>query len=433
MPACRPYRTLLASFAAWKLFLFAIALGSSLVGEAYDTSAGLVVQDHRAASAPAGLVARLASWDAVYFVSIARRGYRFEQEWAFGGGLPVLVRGLVSGLEYLGISGSSASEVGGGAVREALVAIIVANTSHLLAVFVLYRLGQLVWRDKTLSLVAAVLHIISPAGLFLSTPYAESSFALLSFSGYLLFALGCRAKQRPVYRDLYTVLAGVLFGLATAFRSNGILNGIPFAWEVLRLLPVLPRHSLDTVRRLLALGIGGVFVAAGTIGPQAVAYLRFCSGTPGAQPRPWCRGYLPSIYTFVQQHYWNIGFLRYWTISNLPLFLLATPMLTVLAMSGVELLMPDERLPYADKPAQSARSSSLVRSAAAAQLLLAVLAVTTYHVQIVTRISSGYPVWYWWLARSLIRGDKWATRIIMFMVIYASIQGALFASFLPPA
>jgi GPI mannosyltransferase 2 len=190
-------------------------------------------------------------------------------------------------------------------VAEALASIAVANAAHLLSALVLYRLGRVVWRDQTLSLVAALLHVISPAGLFLSAPYAESSFALLSFSGYLVFALGCRAEKRPAYRDIYTVLAGVLFGLATVFRSNGILNGIPFAYEVLRQLPRLRESpTVDSLRRLLALGIGGVSVAAGSIGPQAAAYWRFCSGVSGAEPRPWCQGYLPSIYTFVQQHYW---------------------------------------------------------------------------------------------------------------------------------
>lgn len=205
-------------------------------------------------------------------------------------------------LERLGVAGPPAAA--GGAVREAVAGILVANTAHLLSALVLYRLGRAVWRDHTLSLVAAVLHILSPAGLFLSAPYAESPFALLSFSGHLVFALSCRAEQRPALRDARVVLAGVLFGLATAFRSNGILNGIPFAWEVLRHLPRLPRHPADTVRRLLALGVGGACVAAGSVVPQAVAFLRFCSGASGAQPRPWCQGYLPSIYTFVQQHYW---------------------------------------------------------------------------------------------------------------------------------
>ncbi|KAK4127261.1 glycosyltransferase family 76 protein [Parathielavia appendiculata] len=428
----RPYHTLLLSFAAWKLFLFAVTLGSLLVGEAYDTSAGLVVQGPGSGGnhSVSRLIARLTSWDAIYFVSISRRGCRFEQDWAFCGGLPVVVRGFVKGLEYLGFSSPSVSD--GGAVPEALAGILIANTAHLLSALVLYRLGQVIWRDQILSLVSAIMHIISPAGLFLSVPYAETSFALLSFSGYLLLALSCRAEQRPLYRDLYTVLAGILFGFATAFRSNGILNGIPFAWEVLRHLPKLSQRPTDTLRQLLALGVGGVFVAAGSLGPQAVAYSRFCSGTSGAPLRPWCQGYFPSIYTFVQQHYWNVGFLRYWALSNLPLFLLATPMLMILLKSGVEQLSGRPR-PVADKPAESARLLSLVQSAAVAQILLAVLALTSYHVQIITRISTGYPVWCWWVAASLIRGDKTGTRILMFMVIYASIQGALFTSFLPPA
>jgi phosphatidylinositol glycan class V len=104
----RPHRTLLASFAAWKLFLFAIALGSTLVGDAYDTSAALVVEDGPDASTHgqrlllsglgSRLVTRLTSWDAIYFVSSARRGYRFEQEWAFLAGLPTVVRALLRGM-----------------------------------------------------------------------------------------------------------------------------------------------------------------------------------------------------------------------------------------------------------------------------------------------------------------------------------------------
>jgi phosphatidylinositol glycan class V len=108
VPTRRPYRTLLEAFLAWKLFLFAIAFGCSVVGGAYDTSAGLVVQGSAgsngagAAGLLTGLVgprllARFTSWDAIYFVSIARRGYRFEQEWAFGGGLPVVVGGILKG------------------------------------------------------------------------------------------------------------------------------------------------------------------------------------------------------------------------------------------------------------------------------------------------------------------------------------------------
>jgi phosphatidylinositol glycan class V len=144
----------------------------------------------------------------------------------------------------------------------------------------------------------------------------------------------------------------------------------------------------------------------------------------------------------------NNGFLRYWTLSNLPLFLLAAPMLTILVVSGVDQLKPlpelwrqsltTKKTGDKKKPAESdqlARLNTLVFSAAAAQLVLALLTFTTSHVQIIPRISSGYPLWYLWLAKQLTtqEGKVVGGRIVTFMVIYAAVQGALFASFLPPA
>ncbi|KAL1839451.1 hypothetical protein VTJ49DRAFT_1489 [Mycothermus thermophilus] len=476
-----PYRTLTIAFVAWKLILFLIAFGAVLAGEAYDSSADLVVHGTGSGTAPRNslitrLVTRFSSWDAIYFVSIAHGGYLHEQYWAFGSGLPGVVRGVVTVARSLGLASPAGSD-GGGAFVEAVTGIIVANTAHLLSTFTLYRLGEVVFESQQreqkqqttlLPLLAALLHILSPAGLFLSAPYAESSFALLSFTGCLLFALACRLDgygNHPVLRDAYTVLAGVVFGAATVFRSNGILNGIPFAWEAVRQLAGLvcehPRRSkVDVLRRLVALGLGGVCVAAGTVIPQAVAYQRFClgAGEGSVDPRPWCGGWVPSIYAFVQSYYWNTGFLRYWTISNLPLFLLAAPMLTVLGVSGMAQLRGElvplssttaapKSAPSEEKsakissqrsPTSSSSIQSLLTAAAAAQVLLAVLAFTSYHVQIITRLSSGYPLWYWWLAGKLVQKSTHkdailANRVVTFAVAYAAVQGGLFASFLPPA
>lgn len=76
------------------------------------------------------------------------------------------------------------------------------------------------------------------------------------------------------------------------------------------------------------------------------------------------------------------------------------------------------------------------------QLLLAVLACTSFHVQIVNRVSSGYPVWYIMLAIAIEVTSARATNgndgtmeqwIVRAMVGYAIVQAGLFASFLPPA
>ena len=69
------------------------------------------------------------------------------------------------------------------------------------------------------------------------------------------------------------------------------------------------------------------------------------------------------------------------------------------------------------------------------QLVLAVMALTSYHVQIITRLCSGYPLWYMWLAERLHDrpSDKMGPAIVRWMVLYGLIQACLYASFLPPA
>lgn len=120
-------------------------------------------------------------------------------------------------------------------------------------------------------------------------------------------------------------------------------------------------------------------------------------------------------------------------------------MLAILGISGVGYLFPaaqrtarDRHQPTGEKlsteDAQDPdRLQELVRTAAAAQVLLVVLGTLNFHVQIISRISSGLPLWYFWLAGKLLHGEVWGKRIVVFTIMYASIQGALFASFLPPA
>lgn len=78
------------------------------------------------------------------------------------------------------------------------------------------------------------------------------------------------------------------------------------------------------------------------------------------------------------------------------------------------------------------------------QLLVAILAVFVFHVQVVARMASGYPVWYWWLATCIVdqatrsedsKLSKSREPLILsrWMVMYGIIQAGLFACFLPPA
>jgi phosphatidylinositol glycan class V len=159
-----------------------------------------------------------------------------------------------------------------------------------------------------------------------------------------------------------------------------------------------------------------------------------------------------------------VGFLKYWTVSNIPLFMLATPMLYLLtrsawmamtgqcnASSGDIAVSKKKTKNNVDGEAkiQLHRDALLVRLALP-QLALASMALTSFHVQIITRLSCGYSLWYLVLANEVVsassvkssldersfwkfdrqRQAKWTVR---WMVIYGLVQGVLFASFLPPA
>jgi phosphatidylinositol glycan class V len=365
---------------------------------------------------------------------------------------------------------------------ESFVGIVLSHAAHGLSIIALYSLTRTVCsgiESNRIAFVTAALHVFSPAGIFLSAPYGESTFALLNFSGYLLFARSFSITEHvSPFQDLLILVSGLLLGAATTIRSNGLLNGLLFLEEAVRVIYSM-RSGLNptVVRRLVATGIGGIWIALGFLLPQYIAFREFCTGFSASQDttsRIWCERTLPSIYTFVQDHYWsvdpaakscwcanpvfrNVGFLRYWTLSNLPLFAIATPMLAILVASSAwamdvnigsstEIRQVSRLAPY------TAREKRLLRSFAVPQFLLAVLAVSSYHVQVITRLSSGYFIWYLWLSVLLCgsslfpRGSQHtktdsqmgrleggSTNIVRYIIVYAAVQAVLFSSFLPPA
>lgn len=491
-------RRIIVLFLAWKAFLLVVAWASPGVG--YDTSTRILFDQY---SAPVGwsgrviesAVLRLTRWDGIYFGALAERGHVNEQDWAFSWFLArcnnLLARGarVPSSLCLSKVEGSSvltcllvifASLPISQIVKSALCGIVISNVAHLLAVLVLYRLTVELLPSSASSrypvaFTAAILHIISPAGLFLSAPAGESACALFNFAGTLSYIQAFKLRrlpQRLSQEVLCNISAGLLFAIAAAIRSNGLLSGALFAWDAIEGVLQLRTKTLDmkAFTRLAAIGMAGVLVAIGYAAPQAVAYREYCRGP---NPRMWCERIPPSIYSWVQEHYWGVGFLRYWTLNNAPLFLLAAPMLGVLLITGgLALLQPCAfSQSYLAKNGRRTQGNQeekhmeqILQRIAIPQLILAIMAAVSFHVQIINRISSGYPLWYIALAiclcafqERLRNRDIPAKRtkstgaksngslllhilrpsslpwIVRGMVVYAIVQGGLYACFLPPA
>ena len=104
------------------------------------------------------------------------------------------------------------------------------------------------------------------------------------------------------------MVAGVSFGCATVIRSNGILGGLLFLYDAILHGLHLLRDGVSTrgARKLLALAVGGMLIALGAFLPQYEAYRRFCSDVVERDRRPWCDYAFPSIYVWVQGHYWFV-------------------------------------------------------------------------------------------------------------------------------
>ncbi len=156
------------------------------------------------------------------------------------------------------------------------------------------------------SLLAAVVHIVSPAGAFLSAPCSESLFSCLNFLGFYFYVDG--RNSTSLNQNLETVLAGLVIGCATIVRSNGILSGLPFLYDAALQLFNLFRNgsSVRKIRRLSALVGGGCLIAVGAAFPQYLAYIEYCTNAVQRERRPWCDFTFPSIYGWVQQHYWFV-------------------------------------------------------------------------------------------------------------------------------
>ncbi|KAF2151102.1 glycosyltransferase family 76 protein [Myriangium duriaei CBS 260.36] len=455
-------------FAFWKILLLVVVAASP--GPGYDTSTDLLLADHRDpfASIPAAstgpisalqrlfshLLIRLVRWDAVYFVNIAHRGYLFEQEWAFGRGFTTFNSIVAQGLSPIVFPNDFPQS---SLLRQALAGVVISHIAHLLSCLFLYALTlRLLPADSrnrsAIATLAACLHVLSPAGVFLITFYAEAPFSCLNILGFLLLSFTTetpRSLKDVIFHNLLAVWGGVCFAVASTWRGNGLLSVLAFGVYA---LPIALRTLTRTVSAselctLPGLILGAVLPLAGYVIPQYIAFREYCLGE-SFELRPWCTNVPPGIFSFVQAHYWNVGFLKYWTLSNLPLFLIALPLLALLSATAVANIWP-----YVQALGTHSAGSrpSLVSSAATAapQLALAVLALTSFHVQIINRIASGYPTWYVILAVTVV-GQKGAKqdssqvlsflqsrrvqrRVVKGMMIYAVVQAGLYASFLPPA
>lgn len=294
----------------------------------------------------------LLNWDGQYFMHIASTGYTYENTLAFMPLYPVLVRHVGEVVYWLLFDYQLINFVP--ALK--LAAVMINIACFVAATLSLFELSRRVLGDDRLAYRSALLFCINPASIFFSAAYSESMNAALTFYG--LYKLE---------KNGFTLRMEASFAASTLCRANSCLN-IGFVaykgarlvsreWAIFRRLKQLGRADIsDSITNVIAECIVPTFVCILVclmpfILFQWFAFVRFCGLTkqdrdfheaivkyaidnnlklPTSDPSPWCSYFLPMPYSYVQSHYWNVGFLRYYEVKQLPNFILAVPMLLII-------------------------------------------------------------------------------------------------------
>lgn len=412
-------------------------------------------------------------WDAQYFTHIAKYGYTYENTLAFFPLYPILIslfsRLLLFLCPFISLESS----------------ILLTSLSLNLLIFVfaaisLYRLSLAILLKEDLAYKSAIFFCYNPSSVFFSAPYSETLFVYLSFTGVFniiqLYKKYLNVRKKFNCKDLVYL---VPIALSTFTRSNGVLNigfvlyfFVSFYYQkVIRRRSKLTDFLVFTRNTFAALVCSIFFCVTPFLLYQTYAYRLFCrdfnnnfpdniytyavknylvlTGTFSQNNQSWCYQKIPFSYFYIQNHYWNVGFLRYFIIKQFPNFLLAFPITFLILKCSYEffkhypstLYQPFFRNEKSDKFLPKSAFVFIIHA-----MFLTVFNFFCIHVQVSTRIlCSASPVLYWYCAhvfkylpmhewfkfRTKIKLNILQAFIKFYFVTYFIIGTVLFCNFLP--
>jgi phosphatidylinositol glycan class V len=325
-----------------------------------------------------------------------------------------------------------------------LSGFLISNTAFVISALVLYRLSIWALRNEDTAYRAAILFCLTPANPFFFALYTESIFALASFCGmYAAFAASTHVPGP--HRMFLKFLAALCFAGASYIRSNGIMLIGFFLYDAFLVTTQVIMDSRRSfwsklsnfVAEAIQASLWSIIACAPFVNYLYSAYTSYCISETS---RPWCSKVPPNIYSFVQEQYWNVGFLRYFRIHQLPNFLLAAPVIVISVSTCAKYLKSDWKRTFSlgvfetDKRASGLLSSrTFVFVAHLAALLIT--SVPIIHIQVLTRfLLSQCPVIYWFMAELLESRATWAPlklAILTYCVAFSVIGVSLFSNFLP--
>lgn len=409
-------------------------------------------------------------WDAQYFLHISEHGYTYENTLAFFPLYPLCIKivryVLVNVLPFFSVHTLSL-----------LIGVILNVIFFAKATNAIYELGRKVLRDQRKAEFAAILFCFNPASIFFTAPYSESLYSWLSFT----LMLKC-------FEDINSVLIVVPLSLSILCRSNGLINiGFVMYYGLKKMF--MQNTILSFVTVFLKVFSILIIIAFHFGLMQVYNYYLFCfqknfnfpdfikdyaikndlimagNRSTNDSSSPWCSSNIPVSYSYVQEHYWNVGFLKYFEFKQIPNFLLATPIILIILVNAVKFFHRNQayclRLGIFNLRPSVLKSTSIPDQNqfvfVAHAVVVTFFCLFCIHVQVTTRLlASSTPMLYFFCANYFVKpsaphkknDDKvkqqetvnlfdfkrlnWTQKIIVYYFLgYFSLGTILFSNFLP--
>lgn len=440
-----------------RIFIIALQLISNFLIPDHD--AGVFVSPKEAPLANQTICNRLIEpilggfrrWDAEYFLHIAEHGYTYENTLAFYPLYPFCVRYTTYLIQLLIPIPCSMRDL------ILLVGIALNIGFFTKAAITLFRLTERIFDNQRYARMVVTLFCFNPASIFFTAPYTESLFCWLTFDVML----------KCVQNRIFAALIPMVFSMWC--RSNGIINfGIIVYFVLANAFKSNQSLFIGLMKSIPKLIFYGIEVAIAFAMPQIYYYFLYCTehqiemtnsvqkygidnqfrmtGHFSRDVAPWCSYSLPFSYSYVQSNYWNVGFLRYYEFKQMPNFLLAAPILSLLISFTLRFLMANPQVTLK-------LGFSKVRNSASSQFVfvvhvfaLSLFCVFFVHIQVSTRmLASSSPMLYWICAQcycrentrlqyvnSMLKPKSKPTKFISYWFFsYLVIGTVLFCNFLP--
>ncbi|KAI9294751.1 mannosyltransferase [Neoconidiobolus thromboides FSU 785] len=375
-----------------------IAFTAHLFINEYDNSSSIMVHN---------TLRSLLRFDAVHFLNItSHQLYPIENELAFFPLLPMIT---------------------------IVLRVVVSNVCFLMAAVVLFKLMRKLLNDDVIAFNTAILFCFTPSPGFMSSMYTESLFSLLSFGGIYYY----------INNELW--LATILWSLSTFTRSNGLLFMGYIIYSYFFIDEWKQLSSIGVIIRLVKLSTQLLSIALGYLIFQYYAYQEYCS--IDSPLSPWCYYKVPINYSYLQKHYWNNGFLKYYEWKQLPNFLLAMPFILISIYGIWEYIKVNKirffSLGLFKQNSETTKIGNNHPYLHNDQLLphlylwsfMLIYCIFFMHIQVIIRFFTSVPLFYGFIAYKISNNDNliFKTIIIYYWCFYSIISTILFATFFPPA